>query len=83
MELALVVVLGVPLARLLPNRRMAWLVLAAVFLVVLPFRTASVHDEGHLDAFDWPMQVVIAGLVALGAWWRVRRDAPVEASVVH
>jgi peptidoglycan/LPS O-acetylase OafA/YrhL len=85
MELALVLVLAVPLGRLLSSRKHAWLVLAAVFLVVLPFQTASVHDEGHLDALYWPVQAVIpglgVGLVALGSWRRGWRGARIDPSV--
>ncbi len=79
MELTLVLLLGVPLGRLLPNRRIAWAVLAVAVLIVLPIQTASVRDEGHLDAAYWPVQTVIAalgaGLVALGARWRTKHDA--------
>ncbi len=77
MELILVLALGVPLGRYLPSRNTAWAALAAAFLIVLPFQTASVRDAGNLDWTYWVVQVVIAalgaGLVALGARWRVNR----------
>jgi hypothetical protein len=78
-ELILIVVAGVPLGRLLPSRKLALVVLAIAFLIVLPFQTVSVHDEGDLDAAYWPVQAVLAlagaGLVTLGSWWRSKRTA--------
>lgn len=79
MELILVLILGVPLGYLLPSRKVAWAVLAAAFLVILPFQTLSVRAEGHLDWVYPIVQVLLAGLgaglVALGARLRARRDA--------
>ncbi len=78
MELILVLVLGVPLGLFLPSRKLAFAVLIAAFLIVLPFQTASVTSEGRMDWSYWLVQVVIAalglGLVALGARWRARRS---------
>lgn len=82
MELVLVIVFGLPLGRLVPDRKVAWAVLGALFLIILPFQTAVVRDTGDLDAIYWPIQVLIAGLgfalVALGARWRTRRGLGLE-----
>ena len=63
------------------------IVLALAFLVVLPFQTASVHDEGRIDAFYWPMQTAIAalgaGLVAVGSRWRAKHDGRARAAVAR
>ena len=78
MELILVFVLGVPLGLILPSRKIAFAVLMTAFLIVLPFQTISVGNAGPIDWSYWVVQVVIAalgaGLVALGARWRAKRN---------